>query len=679
MHSMKHIFLPLLAGATLAHAASSPDWVVESPVEFIATGRFQIPSDGQDIVVVDKATGLARLGLKSGGGITWHDLPTGMAGITGFTTLRNGTIDSLAAASPAWNAIQSIPADGSPQTFTSPVVGPHALVRLATGHAASNIIEDAIALTRLDGEKMGAMDALGVSLFVTAISDLPEQAQFLAVSPSPATPVLVSVRANQLRVDLIDRAGTLSGGFPVGSAHAAGLHWAAAKKALLYSVATDGTDLFQHRLSNSNNGGWWQPTGVAQTTAHAMPDTVLTLDTVPWLDATEPNLDALVAVRLTGSPDVLRLYRVWDLPAPSLTESSTITMPVGHEFAGLVAAGEDFLLLSGPGGRVQSWRRFHQPAPGAPHEEIASGTLPAQRARAASPNIFVFSQDPFVSNNAVLTSSLNRLDWTRVTESGEFGELDLGPSAGLGALQPIDVNVPGGVPLGNQLLDSACVAGFGPAGGLMRPTMTFSPAPGTYAVLDAGQSFPVRLDTGLSPATIHYRVDDGTWNAYDPAAPPRLTTNAVLSAYAVHTGTGARSLLASGAYVFAAPPPASPAAAVDADGNGLSDAWERAFGIQNPNADDDGDGFNAITEQNYGTDPRDAGSNPGGTNPIATLGIVPGPPGHITLAWPVGLVGYILESCDDLVHWQPVEPQPMASPWSQPIAGTRMFFRLRKL
>jgi endonuclease/exonuclease/phosphatase (EEP) superfamily protein YafD len=53
--------------------------------------------------------------------------------------------------------------------------------------------------------------------------------------------------------------------------------------------------------------------------------------------------------------------------------------------------------------------------------------------------------------------------------------------------------------------------------------------------------------------------------------------------------------------------------AIDADGNGLADAWERFyFGQvgQNPAADPDGDGFTNVEEQRTGTDPLDATDRP---------------------------------------------------------------------
>jgi hypothetical protein len=679
---MKQAIITLFAACSIAQAASTPDWIIETPLEFISAGRFQAGSAGDDLVVVDKATGLARIGLKSGADLIWSEQATGISGITGFTTLRNGTLDSLAATSAAWNAVQLISPSSEPTTVISPVLGPQTLVRLSTGHTAASTVEDALAFSTLASppahEVMGAVDAAGSVLFQTAIPGLPQQAQFIPIGPAPAIPVLVSVRSNQLRVDVINRTGFAAVSFNVGAVHAAGLHWAAARTDVLYSVAKDGTTLFQYPMVTDIFSGWWLPINFSTTINHALPDTVLTLDTIPWADATVPRLDSLVAIRHTSTPDVLRLYRVWHSPTPTLTELTAIPLPAGHEFAGLIAAVNEFILLSGPGGRVQSWSRFAQPAAGALPVEIASGSLPALRTRAANPNIFIFDQDPLLTGNAVLISSQNRLDWTRVNETESIGESDLGTSIGLGDPQAITIQALGGVPIGNQLLDSASVAGTGPVGGLMRASVTFYPEAGRYAALDPGETFPVRFRTTVPSPIISYRIGSGNWVTYDDANPPELTADATVYAFATGTTVGTRSLLATGNYSFAALPPATPAPAIDADLNGLSDAWERAFGITDPNSDPDNDGFNAITEQNAGTDPLDPNSRPDGAAPAAAIAVASVQDGVITLVWPEGLAGHVLETSPDLHIWTAVDPQPTSNTWSEPITDGQQFYRLHK-
>ncbi len=677
--------LPLLL--LLAHsltAATSPDWITETPLEFITTGRFQTPSAGTDLLVVDKATGLARIGLHTAGGIHWSEQSTGMAAVTGLTTLRHGAQDQIAVSSATWNAVQLVAAGGSPLTLTSPVIGPHGLVRLATGHAAGFPVDDILALSGLGDapavNQIGSLTDLGVSLFTVPTADLPVAAQSIPLSPATGIPMLVSSRGNVLRVDRMNRAGFVAGGFEVTGPHVAGIHWTAGPGEL-FSNAKDSLTLEQHRIASAPNApGFTVPTGVSLTTGHLLPELMAGLDAVPFVDPAYPALRCLVAIRFSSTPDVVHLYRFLDAPVAAAEELITLAMPVGEGFAGLISVGTDFLLLSGPGGRVKSWQRYAQPAPGQLPAVIGSGTLPALRARAANPNLFIYSQDPFLTNDAVLTGSRNHLDWTTLAEGLATGETDAGPASGLGSPQTITVNAPGGVPVGNQFLPSASVAGFGPVSGLQRPAVIFQPVPGAYAALDPGTTFAVTLQSATPGTQIHYRLPGGDiWTLYDPLAPPELGASGVLTAYTTDPGTGSHSPLATGAYAFAPLPPTLPATAIDADGNGLSDAWERAFGITDPNSDTDGDGFNALTEQNYGSDPLDAASHPpGGSSPVPSIAIAAIQAGVITLTWPGGLVGYILESSPDLHNWNPVEPQPLANTWSEPATGLRKFYRLRK-
>lgn len=678
---MKHLLILLLLAQSFT-AWAAPGWITETPLEFITTGRFQTPSDGTDLLVLDKTTGLARLGLKNAASVTWTELPTGMAAITGLTTLRHGTVDAIAASSAAWNAVQLVSPGGSPQTLSSPVVGPHALVRLSTGHAAAAVVEDVITLSSLgdapDPHQIAALTDAGAALFVAPVTQLPVTAQFISLQPGATIPVLVSSRGNVLRVDRMTRAGIIAGGFDVTGPHPAGLLWAASDSEL-FSIAKDSLTLEWHVLTTQTEPpGLLVPVGKASTATRAMPGLVVGLDTVPFTDPATPALRCLVAVCFAATPEVVHLYRVATTGLDG--EVMTLSLPPGESFAGLVTSGDDFLLLGGPGGRVNTWKRYAQPGPGQLPVEVASGTLPPLRLRASSPNVFIFNSDPFTTDGAILIASQNRFNWTTLTSLVSQGEIDGGTASGLGGAQNITVTGPAGFALGNQILAGASLSSFGPVAAVPRPSLLFSPPAGAYAALTPGTPFTIRLAASTT-ATIHYRLPGSTaWSTYNAASPPALTASGSLSAYSIEPATGILSPLVSAAYTFAPLPPTVPAAAVDANSNGLSDAWERAFGISNPNSDTDGDGFNALTEQNYGSDPLDAASHPaGGTTPAAEIAAASAAGGNITLAWPDGLVGYILEYSYTLSTWYPVDPQPLDNTWSEPIAGSRKFYRLRKL
>lgn len=669
-----------IASATRLVAGS--DWVTETPHEFIVIGRFQAGSAGNDLVVVDKETGLARVGLATANGLTWVEQATGMTGISALTTLRRGAQDEIAASSAAWNAVQVVAVGGTPRTLPSPVVAPRGMVRLTTGHTVNAVVEDLLTFSEYSdapGEaRFGAMTGSGNVLFEAWAPAFPEAAQFVPVSSPTGIPVLVSLQHGVLRVDFVGRTGVLEGGFPVSGPHPGGLLWAGGPPSL-FSIAKDSVNLEEHRLAVAPVGGALSyPAGVSSTTSHPLPERAVGLDTVPFTDPAFPTLRCLVAVRFASTPETVRLYRVLDAPV-SAVELAVLEPPVGEAFAGLLPRDDGFLLWSGPGGRVQTWRRYAQAAAGEVPRLLESGTVLASRPRAAHPNLFWFDQDPFLAEAAVLQGSEIRPDWTTVTTAGAWAEFDGGVTDGLGTLQAFAINAPGRVAIGNQLLPGASVAGFGAVGSPVRSTVTFSPPPGTYGALEPGKRFQVTLRSSMVGEVIRYRIPGAeAWVAYDPARPPELTTSGAIMAYSEDSASGVRSTMGTASYTFDRLPAPVPAVAVDADGDGLGDAWEQVFGIEDSTSDTDGDGASALAEYRRGTDPRDAGSRPSDTpSPDAEIAVVNVQDGRIQLSWPAELRGYVVEWSTDLAVWTPVTPQPVGNSWSEAVGGLQKFYRLR--
>jgi hypothetical protein len=628
------------------------------------------------------ASGLARIGLVSAGGVTWVEQATGMTGVSALTTLRQGAQDELAVCSAEWNAVQVATVGGAPRTLPSPVVAPGALMRLTTGHTVNAVVDDLLAFTRLadapDRARLGAVTGAGVVLFEAATPAFPEAAQFVPITGATGIPVLVGVQDGVLRIDFVGRSGVLEGGFAVTGPHAAGLLWAGVSSTL-FSIPKDNVTLEMHRLVRVPVGGALSyPGGVAGTTSHPLPERVVGLNTVPFLDPAFPDLRCLVALRFASTPDTVRLYRVLDAPV-SAVELTALECPAGEAFAGLVTVGDEFLMLSGAGGRVSTWGRYGQGAPGEVPILRESGSLPVQRPRSAFPNLFLFDQNPFLVSEAHFLGSQNRPDWTSVLATGPWAEFDGGAAEGLGAVQAFPLNAPGQVALGNQLLPEASVAGFGPVAGLVRKSVLFNPPAGAYGALERGGRFSVSLRGSVGGDVIWYRLGSaGSWTTYDAAQPPELTGNDILTAFSEEPATGLRSLLVSARYTFDRLPATVPAVAVDADGDGLGDGWEHAFGVDDPAMDTDGDGANALAEYRAGTDPRDAGSRPTDVPPDAVeIALVRVQEGRLQLAWPAELRGYVLEWSADLSVWNPVSPQPVGNQWEEAVGDGQKFYRLR--
>lgn len=671
-----------LAMASVSPMATGSDWVTETPHEFLVTGRFQAGSAGNDLLVVDKVTGLARVGWASADGWTWVEQAMGMTGISALTTLRRGAQDEIAASSAAWNAVQVVAVGGIPRTLPSPVVAPRGMVRLTTGHTVNAVEEDLLVFSDVaeapDQARFGALTGAGNPLFEAWAPAFPESAQFVPVSSPTGIPVLVSVQHGVLRVDFVGRTGVLEGGFPVSSPHPGGLLWAGTPPSL-FSIARDSVNLEEHRMVVAPVGGALSyPAGLAETLSHTLPERVVGLDTVPFTDPAFPTLRCLVAVRLASTPEIVRLYRLLDAPV-SAVELAVLEAPAGEGFAGLLTVGDGFVLWSGPGGRAQTWRRYAQAAAGEVPRLVESGTVPTLRSRAAQPNLFWFDQDPFLAEAAVLKGSETRPDWTTVTTLGAWAEFDGGVTDGLGTMQAFAINAPGRVAIGNQLLPGASVAGFGAVGSPARSSVTFSPPSGAYGELAPGKRFQVTLRSSAVGEVIRYRITGAeAWVAYDPARPPELTANGSIMAFAEDPASGVRSTMETARYTFNRLPAPVPAVAVDADGDGLGDAWEKVFGIEDPTSDTDGDGASALAEYRRGTDPRDAGSRPSDTpSPDAEIAVVNLQDGRIQLSWPAELQGYVVEWSTDLAVWTPVTPQPAGNSWSEAVGGLQKFYRLR--
>ena len=123
---------------------------------------------------------------------------------------------------------------------------------------------------------------------------------------------------------------------------------------------------------------------------------------------------------------------------------------------------------------------------------------------------------------------------------------------------------------------------------------------------------------------------------------------------------------------------ATPASAIDANGNGLNDIWELIYGasLLDPNADTDGDGWTNAQESAAGTNPFDPNSHPG-------LTIAPWSGAQLQLGF-ARIPGkrYRIESKTDLSlpswtpEWTEVAPNTSAAAYLFGMSAGRKFWRL---
>lgn len=120
-------------------------------------------------------------------------------------------------------------------------------------------------------------------------------------------------------------------------------------------------------------------------------------------------------------------------------------------------------------------------------------------------------------------------------------------------------------------------------------------------------------------------------------------------------------------------------ALVDADADGVPDAWETTYGVTNPTSDPDGDGFTNAQEYTMGTSPVDASSTLKIVNPSIADGV-------FSLGWNgvLGKIYQIQTSAQlngDWVTWPQSILCTSTGPMTVgvPTAGNRMFLRVQQV
>jgi hypothetical protein len=235
-------------------------------------------------------------------------------------------------------------------------------------------------------------------------------------------------------------------------------------------------------------------------------------------------------------------------------------------------------------------------------------SLPTLTPLSAGANVFVFRQEPFVSNQPDLLQSLSAGDWTSdlLLSGGNYSATvwnNLGGSLGLRS--PAVVNF-GPIPpsgffgLANQFAPSISLFSRAPAVGTEVVDVRISPDPGEYKV-----ATKVSLTSTLPGAQLFYRLSAAdAWTLY--TSPIQLFKTTSIQYYGKPIAGDRKSRIHIAQYTF----PVSPATQ-DSDKDGIPDYVEIGLGL-NPNGgkDQDGDGFTDLNEIIAGTNPLNNASIP---------------------------------------------------------------------
>ena len=592
--------------------ATAPSY--ESEREFTATGDFN--GDGKaDVLIVDKTTGLYRIGYGTGLMTAPNYATSRATGVTDASSIAVGKLfgtsaDSFAITAPAQNRVQILSPSGmgyaEPKTVLSVGVGPETLCAIDITTGAAPTPEDDLASI------IGGHPTFGY-----ALSEIRSNAGTWNIIDVDDCPEGRTVRGNPLY--------TAFGG------------------SVLFGFMRD--------LGAANTFEALNPTGAGFTTELSLaglPDSSSFI-AVPFQ---VPHMDMLFYAPGTATVQVRRIVTSgpgWAFSAPfthtfgaPVAQIVPVADPAGAKMlvrfsSGILAiygytSGVGFsapITLSPTGGSgvisgvvpstgASQFQVLYAPAPGQPSTtaisfanngsgwtQTATTTLPVVNVYASYANVLLLSDMPFRSDNVSLLHSYKAGDWSSSVSigGGPFNVLAqiasfISSTQGIGAASPQNVGTAASATPGtaiNQQHMQFSIVNFDSTLGSSVEDISISPAAGSYST-----GIQLTFSGYSGGTTVYYRLgSSGSFTAYNPASPPWVFTNGTVYYYANKPGTGPTPTKTA-AYTFTTPP-----ALQDRDGDGVPDFVEVAKGLDpDGGSDSDGDGFSDADEIAAGSDPK---------------------------------------------------------------------------
>lgn len=607
--------------AWIGTVAAQTPFTYESDAELVSAAQWGGDGAVDDVVVLDRATGVLRLGRWNGMSLEWEIAPGGVAAAE-FMSVGNLGADpgqpmSVATGSAAWNRMEAFsPNTGERWSISGEHPLPTAMVALPLPSPGDTALDDFMIATVDDGisayRNNGVFSA--ASAIGTASAGKLTSGNRVNSFSGPAAVFKADGTALEIRrwdgaalvTDASLTALDPSSRYTAGRFGGSGYH--------SYVIHIPGETSFVHVAQSGGGGGGGG--GASFGPPATWPAGFPVGSTYAVSSQTAGSNDWLLLVSADGGVAQLLDFTISGGPVAR----QSFTAPPGTSFtAALSQPGGNFILLHGSGGRSSGWQRAT--FDGNAHTLSASLPMPAIRRSSAVATLFAYSAEPWVDSSAELLSLRRVGDWTVSAMPGSATFLnDLGVPSGLGS--PASTPLPGlgaAFNLPSQVRADASLATLGPAINGARTAVVFTPPPGDYRQPEDAEGSPVPLKVTLTaegrPAeSIRFRIDGGAWQSYAPGASPpvlpALSASAMLEAFAELPG-GTHSPVASGAYGIGATPPLATAPFVDENNDGIDDRWAEAMGVSSATEDRDGDGADAKAEHDAGTDPNDPNSHPG--------------------------------------------------------------------
>lgn len=596
--------------------------VQETTNEFSASGDFN--GDGNnDVLVIDKATGLYRIGYGSGsGGFAFSNgRASGVTGVSGVAVgkLNGIAADSFAVTSPAQNRANIL----SPTTtdYTEPKavfdagLGPVVMAALdIPGGAAPTAEDDLGIIASLD--LVNQYEVRQIRSNAGAWSHLRSD-NIPDFTVAHGNPIVPHAGASAIFAHISDNGAT-------NSLHAYNLTGFSANDVLSAAGLADGSQFICGLFDGPNaDMMFWVPGQSSIILGRVVA-------AAPWAFASTSTAtfgSAIAQLVPVNGPSGLRVLVRFDngtvaLHAYTLAGGFSAAVPIiptgaAGVLSGVVPMpGNAFQLLyaATPGGPTNNMLSFGNTGSGWNQTGITA--LPALEPLSIYANIMLLDDGLFRRDNVDLIRTYQFGDWGTsaiiggagpflvTAQSGNYG----GSTQGIGSPSTQAIgsvsSAPGGTAV-NQMHAQFSIFNFNANTGPQVDEVTIAPTPGTYSTAQQ-----ITFSGLLAGTTVYLRMNgSGTFQAWNPASPPWITRPTTIEYYA-NRATGA-SPTRSAQYSFS-----KPAALQDTDGDGVPDFVEIAHGMDpNGGSDSDADGFSDADELAAGTNPNNAASFPASLAP----------------------------------------------------------------